>query len=129
MQTELTKKVISQIGESIDHELGAQMISDYQQANPTDAKSYVIGRNIIDKILSHPGCVGMQLYNSYNEEGMKTLVYVGLDEFGNPLIQYTSVTNQGEFEKNKAIVGDRGPQGPSRPNDSEWWEQIMNAVK
>ncbi|MEP7278025.1 MAG: hypothetical protein ABI813_05235, partial [Bacteroidota bacterium] len=82
MQAELTKRPLTQVGEEISHELGAQMIKDYQSANPADVKAYHIGRNIIEQILAQPGCAGMRFYNAYNEIGEKTLVYVGVDESG-----------------------------------------------
>jgi len=106
-QTELTKRAIAQVGEAIPHELGAQMIRDYQAANPTDVKSYQMGRNIIDQILAQPGCAGMRFYNAYNEIGEKTLVYTGVDEFGKAIVEYTIVTNEGDFDTQKAIVADR----------------------
>jgi hypothetical protein len=122
MQTELTKKTIAQVGEEITHELGAQMIKDYQAANPNDATAYRIGRNIIDQILAQPGCVGMHFYNAYNEMGEKTLVYTGVDEFGKSLVEYTIVNNDGSIGSKKAIVADRS-NGPSLPGqDTDLWE-------
>ncbi len=119
-QTELTKKSIAQVGEEITHELGAQMIKDYQAANPTEVKAFRIGRNIIDQILAQPGCVGMHFYNAYNEVGEKTLVYTGVDEFGKSLVEYTVVNNEGGLGKNKAIVADR--VGSSNGTDADLWE-------
>ncbi|MFT3936394.1 MAG: hypothetical protein QM726_22385 [Chitinophagaceae bacterium] len=107
MQTELTQRTIAQVGEAISHELGAQMIRDYQAANPTDVKSYQMGRNIIDQILAQPGCVGMRFFNAYNEVGEKTLVYVGVDEMGKAIIEFTVVTTEGGLGTKKAIVADR----------------------
>ncbi len=107
MQTELLQKDLRKVGEEISHELGAQMVKDYQVANPTDVKAYYIGRNIIDQILAQPGCVGIKFYNAYNEAGQKTLVYVGVDEAGKSLLEYTVVTQEGSIEKSKAIVADR----------------------
>ena len=107
MQTELTKKAIAQVGEAITHELGAQMIMDYQAANPADTKNYLIGRNIIEQILSQPGCAGIKFYNAYNEAGKKTLVYVGIDAAGKSLVEYTVVNNEGDLGSEKAIVADR----------------------
>ncbi|MEO5682967.1 MAG: hypothetical protein ABIQ88_10010 [Chitinophagaceae bacterium] len=123
-QTELTQRPVAQIGEAITHELGAQMITDYQAANPTEVKSFQIGRNIIDQILAQPGCVGMRFYNAYNEIGEKTLVYTGVDEFGKALVEYTMVNNDGSFNKNRAIVADRIPPVG---NDTEWWEEVINS--
>ena len=107
MQTELTKRSVAQVGEAITHELGAQMITDYQAANPTDVKSYQIGRNIIDQILAQPGCAGMRFYNAYNEKGEKTLVYTGVDEFGKSIVEHVVVNAEGNLNNQKAIVADR----------------------
>jgi len=120
MQTELTQRTIAQVGEEITHELGAQMITDYQSANPTDVKSYHIGRNIIDQILAQPGCVGMRFYNAYNEIGQKTLVYVGVDESGKSLIKYTVVNNDGNLVTQKATVADRTVGSDSDFDFLEW---------
>ena len=128
MQTELAKKTIAQVGEAITHELGAQMITDFQVANPTDVKSYHIGRNIINQILAQPGCAGMRFYNAYNEIGEKTLVYTGVDEFGKSLVSYTLVNDNGSFDTKKAIVADRLPR-PNDNNDTEWWEEVLNTLK
>ena len=107
VQTELLKKDLKAVGEEISHELGALMVKDYQVANPTDVKAYYIGRNIIDQILSQPGCVGIKFYNAYNEEGQKTLVYVGVDEAGKNLLEYSVVTPDGTLVNQKFIVADR----------------------
>jgi hypothetical protein len=120
MQTELTKRPIAQVGEAITHELGVQMITDYQAANPTDVKSYHIGRNIIDQILSQPGCVGMRFYNAYNEVGEKTLVYVGVNESGNSIVEYTVVNNNGSLGAQKAIVADRTVGNDTDFDFMEW---------
>ena len=107
IKANLLNKNCALIGEEISHELGAQMIKDYQVANPTDVHVYTIGRNIIDQILAQPGCVAIKFYNAYDEMGEKTLVYVGLDENGKALLQYTSVNSIGELISEKGIVADR----------------------
>ena len=106
MQTKLTTKVAA-IGEEIGLELGTQMVKGYQEANPSDVHSYLIGRNIIEQILAQPGCVGIRFYNAYNEEGLKTMVYVGLGKESKPIFQYTVINEQGILENEKGIVADR----------------------
>jgi len=102
-----TERKLSQVGEAIPHELGVQMIADYQTANPTDVKSYYIGRDILQQILAQPGCVGIKFYNAYNEIGEKTLVYVGIDQAGKAIVKYTVVNSDGSIAVTKATVGDR----------------------
>ena len=101
------KDNLAQVGEEVGLELGTQMIKSYRQANPTDVQSYMVGREIIEKIMAQPGCVGLKFYNAYNEEGQKTLVYVGIDQNGNAILQYSVVTPEGQLAEEKGIVADR----------------------
>lgn len=130
MQTELTQRSTAHVGEAISHELGAQMVKDYQSANPADTTNYLIGRNIIDQILAQPGCVGIRFYNAYNEIGAKTLVYVGVDETGKAIIEYTFVNEEGNLDCKKAIVADRvktGGGGVPESDDSGFsWDDLFS---
>lgn len=125
IQNELiTKTSIAAIGEEIGYELGAQMVKDYQLANPSDVQSYVIGRDIIDQILAQPGCVGIQFYNAYNEAGEKTLVYIGLDATGKSIFEFSCINSQGKLSIEKGIVADRavrpGTVLPGLDSDNDW---------
>jgi len=110
-QTKLSSNIAS-IGEEIGVELSTQMVKDYQKANPSDVRSYLIGRNIIDQILAQPGCVGIKFYNAYNEIGEKTLVYVGVDQNGKAIVEFKVVNSNGQLDSTKGIVADRiKPEG------------------
>lgn len=122
-------KPVAAIGEEIGYELGKQMVNDYQTANPTDVTFYEIGRNILDQVLAQPGCAGIRFYNAYNEMGQKTLVYVGLNKDGKPILEYTVINNEGVLESNKGIVADRiktGDGQPIRTSDSEDWNWTID---
>jgi len=107
MQKELlTKKDYAAVGEEIGHEKGIDFVKAYNEAHPADFAGHTIGRNIIDQILAQPGCVGMRFYNALNEEGRKTLVYVGIDAEGKDLIRKTVVTEEGTLAYT-GIVADR----------------------
>ncbi len=122
MQTELLQKDFKTVVEAISHELGAQMITDYHAANPTDTKSYYIGRNVIDQILAQPGCVGMRFYNAYNEKGEKTLVYVGVDATGKDIVKYSVVNSAGEIVSQDGLVADRSE------GDNGWFGWILSLI-
>jgi|ERR1700730_847530 len=102
-----TKTNLARVGEEIGLELGAQMVNSYREANPTDVQWYLIGREIIEKILAQPGCVGLKFFNAYNEAGQKTLVYVGVDQNGKTILEYSVVNNHGMLSKEHGIVADR----------------------
>jgi len=98
---------LAQVGEEVGLELGTQMVKNYRQANPADVQWYMVGREIIEKILAQPGCVGLKFYNAYNEEGQKTLVYVGVDQNGKGILEYSVVNVEGKLGEEKGIVADR----------------------
>jgi len=114
-QTEFTASVGAEIG----IELGAQFISAYRKANPSDVTSYYVGRNILEQVLAQPGCVGLRFYNAYNEAGEKTLVYVGVTAEGADMLSVTTVNTQGQLEAEKGIVADRIKIGTG---ETSWWE-------
>ena len=122
-QTKLSIRKVAAIGEEIGLELGTQMVKGYQEANPSDVHSYLIGREIIDRILAQPGCVGIKFFNAYNEAGRKTLVYLGVDKDGKSLIEFNVVNAEGKLEAEKGIVADRiRERNTPRADDQEWWE-------
>ena len=111
------------VGEEIGLELGAQFISAYRNANPSDVTSYYVGRNILDQVLAQPGCVGIHFYNAYNEAGEKTLVYVGVNAQGNDMLNVTLVNAQGQLDVQKGIVADRIKIGTGDTDKGGiWWE-------
>jgi len=112
MQKELTiKKDYSKVGEEISHKTAADFIKAYDQANPTDVKWFCMGKDILTQILNQPGCVGMRFYNGINEEGQKTLVYVGIDAEGKDLIKRTLVQSNGQIVQTSGTTADRNWEG------------------
>ena len=107
LQKELLTKDYAAIGEEISHETAAEFRNAYEQAHPTEVRGYVLGRNIIDQILAQPGCVGMRFYYGLNEEGQKTLVYVGVDAEGKDIVKRTVVTEKGIVMNQEATIADR----------------------
>ena len=102
----LTKKDYASVGGEISHETANDFVKGYEQANPTGIAGYALGRNIIEKILAQPGCVGMRFHYGLNDEGQKTLVYYGMDANGNDLMKQTVVTENGALNNEPAIVAD-----------------------
>jgi hypothetical protein len=96
------------IGEEISHELAAKMVKDHHDLYTVEgSNSYFIGKKVIDQILTQPGCVGMRIFDAINEEGKKTLVYVGIDSKGKSILEITTVNDNGKLAVIKAAVGDQ----------------------
>ena len=115
LQSQITPKNLTMVGEEISHELGAKMVKDYQDANPGKIPANFIGRNMLERILAQPGCEGIRFYNAINETGKETLVYVGVDSEQNAITQYVGINTAGELVKEKGIVADR------TMDDWEWF--------
>jgi hypothetical protein len=101
-------KTVAMIGEAITPELGVKMVKDFKDAYPKSPEYVLIGRNILDHLLSQPGCEGIRFYNALNEQGIKTLVYVAVDSNGDVIKNYTTVNKDGYLNTIKATIADRG---------------------
>ena len=95
------------VGEDIGYDLGVSMVKAfYDQTGEGNAK--FVGKNILNKLLEQPGCIGICIYNAINEKGEKTFVLVGLDKENNPILETSIVTPEGLLNTQKGIVADRG---------------------
>ena len=98
----------STVGEQITHELAAKMVKNHHDTHTIDeSNSYYIGKNIIDQMLAQPGCVGIRFFDAINEEGKKTLVYVGIDSKGKSILEYSTVNDHGKLAVVEGMASDR----------------------
>lgn len=111
------KLVDETVGEHIGYELGVKMVKDYFDKFGEGGAQFV-GKNIIQEIISQPGCVGINIYKALNEQGAKTYVMVGLDKQNNPILNYTAVNVNGQISRNEGIVADRN-------QNLGWFEDII----
>lgn len=72
-----------------DHDIGLtearEMIGRWKRANPALPSAAAITRVGLDRVLAQKGCAGVRAYYALNDEMAMTLVYVGVDEFGNDM--------------------------------------------
>jgi hypothetical protein len=62
----------------------------YQQMYPAETKAYFVGAQKLKLILAQKGCIGVRIYNGYDEvEKKKNLVLVGVDAAGIDMTQGT----------------------------------------
>lgn len=103
----LETKTLAEVGEDIGLAEGIQLVKAFAEANPEATKGYYIGRNIIDQILSQPGCVGINFRKCLTDLNEEHLVYTGVDADGKDILEYSVVTNTGDLAKQDGIVADR----------------------
>jgi hypothetical protein len=102
----IAKKDFAAVGGEISHELGQDLIKAYETACPNGPAGFMLGRNILEKILAQPGCVGIRFHHAVNAEGHRTVVYIGMDANGNDILKHTMVTEGGAITNKPAIVAD-----------------------
>ena len=118
----LETRSLAEVGEDIGLEEGKRLVQNFRAANPDATPGYFIGRNIIDQVLSQPGCVGIRFNKCLSDNNEEHLVYTGVDAEGKDILQFSVVTNTGDIEKYDGIVADRIIidwsllDGPKQPN-------------
>jgi hypothetical protein len=98
---------LAEVGENIGLTEGRELVNAFRAANPTAAKGYYIGRNILEQIMAQPGCVGINFRKCLTNMNEEHLVYTGVDAEGKDIIEFSVVTNAGDIVKQDAIVADR----------------------
>lgn len=67
-------------GEVIDLAEAETLTHAYQQSFPAEKKAFFVGAVHLKQILEQEGCIGIRIYNGYDEaEGKKNLVLVGVN--------------------------------------------------
>ena len=105
--TLLATQNLAEVGEDIGLTEGLQLVQNFREANPAATPGFYIGRNIIDQILTQPGCVGINFRKCLSETNEEHLVYTGVDADGKDILEYSVVTNTGDIQKQNGIVADR----------------------
>ncbi|MDX2174386.1 MAG: hypothetical protein SFY56_14890 [Bacteroidota bacterium] len=67
-------------------ETAAEWTRNYRETmKEGEPKAHFFGRNIINRILEQPGCMGIRIYYALDDQGKKQLIMVGADENENDL--------------------------------------------
>ncbi len=105
---------LTEVGENIGLAAGIELVNAFKAANPTATSGYYIGRNILEQIMSQPGCVGINFRKCLTNMNEEHLVYTAVDADGKDILSYSVVTNTGEIVKQDAIVADK----------TIWWDIV-----
>ena len=108
MQNVLTqKKEVAEIGENIGISAGEEMVKSFYDKHPDIAYANIVGKKMIEKILSQPGCEGIAILPGYNSNMVRQSVLVGVDNNYKPILSFNIVNSSGELRNEKGIVADR----------------------
>jgi len=83
---EQQKSFTEKVGKDIGYEAGAKMAKRHYDNHPDEAIASFMGREIIEGILSQPGCVGIRVVNGVDEIGLRKVILVGVDKDGNNIL-------------------------------------------
>ena len=127
---EQQKSYTAESGKELGYEAGAKMINRHFDENPDDVMAHFLGRNVIEKILAQPGCVGIRTFHGLNELGIKQLILVGVDVNGNNILEVDTINHNGQKTKVKGVITSGGKICPPYCGDtttttttttSNWW--------
>jgi hypothetical protein len=107
MQNVLKQAAVNDIGENIGLALGEEMVKSFYDKHPEIAYANVVGKKMIEKILSQPGCEGIAILPGYNKDLVRQSVLVGIDENYKPILSFNIINSSGELKIEKGIVADR----------------------
>jgi hypothetical protein len=111
-----------EVGRYTTYEAGAKMVKRHFDQNPDDAMAHFMGKEIIEKILAQPGCVGIRTFHGLNEFGVSQVILVGVDQNGKNILNY-----QIQDQKYTGIVADGAKICPPYCGGGEetisinWW--------
>jgi hypothetical protein len=114
MQKELLQQQsVETIGQQISFEAGEEMVKNFFDKNADQAHATFVGREMIEALLAQPNCSGIALLPAYNAEGTQQSVLVGVDEIGNPILNFNTVNANGQLIANEGsvIVSQKGIGG------------------
>jgi hypothetical protein len=94
------------VGEHIGYDLGVKMVKDHYEKYG-DGNAQFVGKNILEKLLGQPECIGINIYRAINENNEKTYVLVGIDKSNSPILENSSISKSGIIETQEGIVADR----------------------
>ncbi|MFZ4680080.1 MAG: hypothetical protein ACOYLP_07930 [Flavobacterium sp.] len=76
-------------GSIISEEEAKKIITLFAEKFPKQTVSSFIGSDNVKKILEQEGCIGIRIYNGYDEEAQKiSLVLVGVDKEEQDILEY-----------------------------------------
>lgn len=104
-----TKTVLtSKIGEEFDLHTAASWAKNHRERHPDHPHSHFFGKDILEKLLSQEGCVGLRFYHVHSKPhseagGEKHLVIVGAKADGTDMLNTASAQKLSR-EDLKAVV-------------------------
>lgn len=72
-------------GEEFPLETAAEWTANYRKSNPNGIHAHFFGKEIIEKILFQPDCVGIRCYYALDENGTQQMILVGVKQDENDL--------------------------------------------
>jgi hypothetical protein len=73
--------------QSISFQEAKGLIKTYERIAASDAViAQYFGKDIVDKVLAQPGCVGVRMYYGKHANGKPGVIFVGVDKYGKDMV-------------------------------------------
>jgi hypothetical protein len=91
--------------QSISFQEAKGLLKTYERIAASDAViAQYFGKDIVDKALAQPGCVGVRMYYGNRQDGSRGLILIGVDKKGNETIASIVPSCLGCKDGNKTIA-------------------------
>ncbi len=98
---------VNEIGKHIGLEKAEEMVKRFFDAHPEQAYSNVMGREIIEKILSQLDCQGISILPGYDSEGKRHVILTGVDANLKPILNYNVINISGRLGSEDGLVANQ----------------------
>jgi ABC-type dipeptide/oligopeptide/nickel transport system permease subunit len=73
--------------QSISFQEATELVKTYERIAASDAViAQYFGKDLVDKVLAQPGCVGVRMYYGKHENGKSGVIILGVDKFGKDMV-------------------------------------------
>ncbi|ASU36524.1 hypothetical protein [Mucilaginibacter xinganensis] len=112
-------------GEEFDLDLSASWTKNHRDRNPHEPHSHFFGKEILEKILSQPGCVGLRFHHAHSKShgeagGERHLIITGVTAEGHDMLNTLSAQKKLSKAEMKTVtafdvVGQQSMPCPGSP--------------
>jgi hypothetical protein len=73
-------------GEEFDLELSARWTKNHREKHPDQYYAHFFGKEIIQRIIDQPGCVGIRMYHAFDDDDKRHIILVGATKDGHDMV-------------------------------------------
>lgn len=86
MNTPKTEHLTGREGSEFDYDKAVSWTKNHRTKNPGKTVSHFYGKEVLQKLLAQPGCMGIRMYQALDEKGQNHIMLVGSNRDGSDIL-------------------------------------------